>query len=118
MVWCPFRPSGCELSVIVTSVLGSLEREDLEDDFRLCLPEESEEESCSELSGETERLWPLSAGVELGSIFRTFIGIGDGYGEVVKASSPNRRPGESCGSAELKKKSVSCIESAISESNI
>ena len=34
------------------------------------------------------------------------------------ASSPSRWAGESCGNAELKKRSVSCIGSAISESKI
>ena len=94
------------------------ECEDLEDVFRLCWLDESDEESCNELPGEVESATSFNFEFVSKPTFCDLAESGDWYGELINISSRRNGPGESWGIAELKKWSPSCIASVISVSNI
>ena len=90
--------------------------------MRLCRPEESEEESCDELSGDAEKRVSLAVGFDTSGTFCNLVDAGDWYGELaklVRESSLKNCPGDSWASAELKNsRSPSGIDPPISESKI
>ena len=87
--------------------------------LRLCRTDESDDESCNELSGEAENTAPFTVRFVSERALIDLAGMGDRYGDVARVSPPNSCPGESCGIAELKNsRPLSAIVPAISESKM
>ena len=95
------------------------ECDEFDETLRLCRTDESDDESCKELSGEAEKAAPFAVRVVSEGALIDLAGIGDWYGDVARVSPPNSCPGESCGIAEVKNsRPPSSMVPAISESKM
>ena len=104
---------------MVTSRLGMAECDEFDETLRLGRTDESDDESCKELSGEAEKVAPLTVRFASDVALMDLTGIGDWYGDVASVSPANSCPGESCGIAEVKNsRPPSSMVPAISESKI
>lgn len=109
----------CIPSAIAMSRTGMAGCDEFDETLRSSRTDESDDESCKELSGEAEKAAPCTVRFVSEAALIDLAGIGDWYGDVASVSPPNSCPGESCGMAEVKNsRPPSSMVPAMSESKM